>query len=278
MDEINKALKDIVLKFLLWVKEGLSWKLMITLLILYVSWETGNREGGTSALLAAIISVITGGTYVVTKTIQNRQIIKNGLNKPEVSSDLSKSKLLKEIAVETASREFEPSIPTPFFFEPPSSMGTLTAGVDWLEFWNQVDAEQARLIKELPIGEKGEKFSRYEAIMNVGRRFPVDNLDDLTAYAAALYESTLKWFKEVAGFDYWDAKMEGVPAKLVGRCGCENLDAWIVANMQVKPAAQGVKYSISRCNDLANLQDGWQASFPDFNRTLFYVYQNAARQ
>jgi len=259
MDILKQDLIEIVHKMLTFVKESISTKLLITLLVMAGSAYVAFQQGGWPAVIAAIASIAgIGGTFIVTKQKQNALIIQNGLNKP------------KPVAKPTVANVYTP-VSTAF------ENIELTASVDWSGFWSQVEAEESRLIKELPKGEKGKEFARYEAIMNVGRRFPVNNTEDITSYAAAIYDSTLKWFKEVAGFDYWEAQVNGIPAALAGRCGCSNLDAWITDNMHVKPAVQAVKYGISRCNELAELQSGWQASFPDWARTLFYVYQNVAR-
>lgn len=265
MNEIQQAIKDIILKFLLWIKEGISWKLFITLLTIYISWELASREGGVATLVAAIISVLSGGTYVVTKTMQNKTIIQNGgiknkipLQAPEKPIDVSRLNV-QEFAPPT---EQEPQIV-------PSA-----EPVDWAEFWRQVEAEQNRLIKELP-HEKVPAFARYEAIMNVGKRFPVSLTEDVQMYADIVLDAAEGWFRDIAGFDYWEAKQKGIPLDIARECGCSSLDAWISTKAAlIKPIVAAIKRALDRTNTLERLQEGWQSRFPNWARTLNYVFEN----
>lgn len=189
MDEIKKALIDIALKFLTFIKEGISWKLVVTVLVIIVSWVAANQEGGLVGLLAAVLGALgIGGTFIVTKQKQNALIIQNGSNKTVAPK------------IDNPPAELNVPITPP---QPAIVTGNVVLphpGFNFKKFNDEVMAEVTRLVKESP--DKTQGMARWEGIQTVGERYRVDNISDLITFSELSLQVGYDKFREAAGFDY----------------------------------------------------------------------------
>ena len=245
------------------LRSSRTWAFLITVAVVYITLTKSGLQG-MEALLAALAQVITGGTFIIGKSLRGGS--PNSVVKPTMPIQ---APVVNEKAPEI--ENVTPTIPEPV--KPQKAIIYPLATVDWDEFWVQVDAEQRRLINELP-REKNAEFARYEAILNVGKRFPVASGDDVLTYGNIVYDAALWWFQDITGFNYWEAQTNGVPDKFM-KCGCKNLDAWVSTNPEVmKPIVAAIRHAVDRLNAIIQIEEGWQASFNDWQRTLNYVYEN----
>lgn len=149
-------------------------------------------------------------------------------------------------------------------------------------FWQAfetVGRQQEKLMRQTP--GKGRAFAFWEALQIVGRQYDVQDLDDLYAYARVIYEASLQWWKEIAGFDYLEAVEKGVPKEFQsGVCPTSDLTLWIRSSnnpgafkfcvQEIRNAAR----KLNTINSLYSLSDDelrefWK-KFPD--KSLAYIY------
>jgi hypothetical protein len=268
MKKTLEVLDEVIAKILNTLVSTKFWVMVVTVAIGAI---TVIQSGGSiwEAILGALLIISGGTTYSVTKMRQNLEYIRSnaGAGRPPV--------LPPAISLPTV--ESAPSAP-------PLGFGTVVSppvGVDWTEFWNDVELVAERLQREVP--GKQPSFAKYEAIQNVGRLYKVSELDDLYSYARAVYDSCLAWWKEMAGFDYLEALEKGVPKAYQNpSCPTSDLTLWIRSSNNpaaLKLCIQEIRNAARKLNQISamyswsekDLEAFWKR-YPDDMRTLSYVY------
>jgi hypothetical protein len=265
MEKTLQALDEVIAKILNTLISTKFWVMAITVAIGAI---TVIQSGGSiwEAILGALLIISGGTTYSVTKMRQNLEYIRSTGRPPATPP-----------AISLPTVESTPSAP-------PLGFGTVVsppAGIDWTEFWNDVELVAERLQREVP--GKQLLFAKYEAIQNVGRLYTVSELDDLYSYARAVYDSCLAWWKEIAGFSYLEALEKGVPKEYQNpSCPTSDLTLWIRSSnnpVAFKFCVQEIRNAARKLNQISvmyswsqrDLDTFWKR-YPDDMRTLSYVY------
>ncbi len=212
------------------------------------------ESGGNwiQAVIGALMVIGGAGNYTYSKLRQNIEYIRNVESKtqPHVNQTT------KTIEVHTEEQAEDVKY----------------AGVDWQQFMHDVEVEKNRIISSIGAVPS---FALYSSLQTVGRNYMVNNIDDVRIFADMVYSASLDWWKELAGFDYWDAVNNGVPDKFRGMCKSADLNLWIRVNKpeEKKMIIMEIKNALNKVNKSYELDETIFDRYADWQKNLTYIWE-----